>query len=276
MCWARPSSNAYWVERRNVKRATLLLIAVTSLSTAALTASVKPGQDPKPAAPVAAAHPSAAAQEPGGHEGEAPHSGDPAHAPQAAAQPGHEAVQGGHGAAQAGHGAEGEHETHEAESPWSLVARLFNFAILAGTLIYLLRSPFAAFLENRKVQITKDLADAAAMRDSAGRQLALIEERLKALPGELEALKGRGAAEIAAEEERIRVAAAGERERMLENAKREINRRAHLAERRLQRRAAELAVDLATDRVKRTITDADQARLVDRYLEQVRPETAAF
>jgi F0F1-type ATP synthase membrane subunit b/b' len=268
-----------------VKRATVFLIAVTVLSAAALTASVKPAQDPKPAPRTAGAHASGAAGQSGGHQGDAvapapansaPGTpGDAGHA-SSEAQPGHEAAGTAHGvpqeghAAAAGHAAEGEHGT---DSPWSLVARLFNFALLAGTLIYLLRSPFAAFLDNRKVQITKDLTDAAALRDSASRQLALVEERLKALPGELEALKQRGVEEIAAEEERIRVAAAVERERMLENARREIDRRVHLAERRLQRRAAELAVDLATDRVKRTITAADQARLVDRYLEQVRPET---
>ena len=64
-----------------------------------------------------------------------------------------------------------------------------------------------------------------------------------------------------------------ERQRMLENARREIDRRTHVAERQLLRRAGELAVGVATERVKRTITDDDQARLVDRYLEQVRPET---
>ena len=57
-----------------------------------------------------------------------------------------------------------------------------------------------------------------------------------------------------------------------QNAKRDIERRTQLAERQLVQRAGELAVAVATERVKRTITDADQARLVDRYLDEVRPE----
>lgn len=252
-----------------MKRATLLLIAAMLLAGSALSASVKTAQEPRhPPAAVAPQGESPAAQEggaatpasaPAAREGERqPEGGQPAHDTLAKRA---EAV---------------EHEGGEAEaaeSPWAIVARLFNFALLAGALIYLLRSPFGAFLESRKVQIRRELTDAAALRETAAGQLTAIDEKLRQLPDELEALKRRGTAEIAAEEERIRQAADVERARLLENARREIDRRGQLAERRLLQRAGDLAVDLATERVKRTITDADQARLLDRYLEQVRPET---
>jgi F0F1-type ATP synthase membrane subunit b/b' len=192
------------------------------------------------------------------------------------AEPAHATEGGAHAAAPQAGEHQVEHQAGEAEaaeSPWATVARLFNFALLAGALVYLLRSPFGAFLEGRQAQIRKSLSDAAATREDASRQLARIEEKLRALPSELEALKRRGEADIAAEEQRIRQAAEAERQRMVAGAKREIERRAQLAERQLLQRAGELAVSVATDRVKRTITDADQARLLDRYLEQVRPET---
>jgi F-type H+-transporting ATPase subunit b len=235
-----------------VKRATLVLIALAFLAGAALSATVTPAPDQP-----AAAEPHAASQ---------PTPGE--HAPPAA-EPHRQPAE--HGAAGQDHeaGAEGG---HEAESPWATVARLFNFALLAGTLVYVLRSPFAAFLENRRVQIRKDLTDAAATREQAASQLTAIDTKLKALPSELESLKQRGVAEIAAEEQRIREAAEIERRRLLENGQREIERRTQLAERRLVRRTGELAVAVATERVKTVITDADQQRLLDRYLEQVRPE----
>lgn len=47
------------------------------------------------------------------------------------------------------------------------------------------------------------------------------------------------------------------------------------AERMLLKRAGELAVNVATDRVRRTITAADHERLMDRYLEQVGTVEAA-
>jgi F-type H+-transporting ATPase subunit b len=242
-----------------VKRATLLLIALVVIAAAGLSASVKVPQELK--------HPAAPAAQPAG-EGQAA----PAADAKREAQGGREGAAAAHGEPAAEHaGGEGE----AAESPWAMVARLFNFALLAGILIYLLRSPFGAFLDGRKVQIRKSLTDAATTREEAVKQLAVIDEKLQGLPGEIEALKQRGISEIAAEEARIRQAAEVERQRMLENARREIDRRGHLVERQLLLRAGELAVSLATERVKRTINDADQARLVDRYLEQVRPETIA-
>jgi F0F1-type ATP synthase membrane subunit b/b' len=236
-----------------VKRATLFIVALALLAAAPLRASVKPTQETKRPAATASGQ---ATQVPAA---EAQHGGG-------AADPGRETV--------AQREAEVEHGKGEAaESPLATVARLFNFALLAGSLIYLLRSPFGAFLEGRRQQIRKSLTDAAATRAEASRQLAAIDGKLEALPGELDSLKQRGAAEIAAEEERIHQAAAAERQRMLEHARREIERRVQVAERQLQRRTGELAVSVATERVKRTITDADQSRLVDRYLEQVRPAT---
>lgn len=180
---------------------------------------------------------------------------------------------GGHGAdapADAAHG-QGEHaaEGHEAESPWGLVGRLFNFAILAGSLVYLLRSPFAAYLGTRATTIRADLANAEQTRASAARQLEEIEARMRALPGEIQALTDRGKREIAAEEARIREAAESERQRMIEQARREIELQVRNAERMLRRRAGELAVDVAAERVARSIDAADHARLVERYLDRV-------
>jgi len=173
----------------------------------------------------------------------------------------------------AGHaGGHGEGGGQEAESPWTLIARLFNFAVLAGALVYLLRSPLGAFLESRRIQVRSDLDKAAETRQAASSQLAHVEARLKALPEELETLKRHGTTEIAAEEARIRAAAEQERVRLLDQARREIDRRVHVAERELTKRAGDLAVDLATVRAKQAITEADQQRLVDRYLEQVRPD----
>ena len=82
-------------------------------------------------------------------------------------------------------------------------------------------------------------------------------------------MKTRGAEEIAAEEQRIAAMAAAERDRLLEQTRREIELQVRLAKRELVEHAADLAVQLATERIKKNITPADQERLVDRYLQQV-------
>ena len=158
------------------------------------------------------------------------------------------------------------------ESLFATLARLANFLILAGALVYLLRSPFSKYLEDRRMQIRADLVNAEELRRAAAERLQEIDRRMQTLPGELEQLKTRGAEEIVAEEARIDRAAAVERERLLQQARREINLQLRAAQRELVTRAAELSVDLATERIKQTITDADQQRLIDRYLEQLHAE----
>jgi F-type H+-transporting ATPase subunit b len=159
---------------------------------------------------------------------------------------------------------------HHESGALEMVARFLNFAILAGTLFYLLRSPIATYLADRSRQIRSDLVNAAEMKRAAAAQIEEIDRRMQALPGELEALRAKGAQEIAAEETRIRTAAAAERDRLLEEARRDIALQAKIAERELVSHAADLAVAVATQRIKNSITDDDQRRLVDRYVQQLR------
>ena len=99
-----------------------------------------------------------------------------------------------------------------------------------------------------------ELTSAASLRKEAAAQLAAVDAKMQALPAEIEALKRRGAEEIAAEEARISGLAEAERQRLLEQATREIETQLRVAERDLKQRAGELAVEVATARVKRTIT----------------------
>jgi F-type H+-transporting ATPase subunit b len=151
-----------------------------------------------------------------------------------------------------------------------VLARVVNFALLAGTLFYLLRSPLRGYLEDRSTHIRSDLVNAAEMKRAAAAQLEEIDRRMRALPGELEALRTQGTQEIAAEEARILAAAAAERDRLLAQARREIDLQAKVAERDLVAHAADLAVGVASERIKKNITPDDQKRLVERYVDQLK------
>ncbi|HXW06550.1 MAG TPA: hypothetical protein VD833_15040 [Vicinamibacterales bacterium] len=151
-----------------------------------------------------------------------------------------------------------------------LAARLLNFGILAGVLVYFLKSPIAAYLASRSQQIRQDLVTAAEMRTAAAAQLGDIEQRLKSLPAELQALTAQGEEDVRAERERIARAAGAERERLLDQTRREIDMRLRIAKRELIEHAADLAVRVARERIERTITPEDQLRLVDQYASQLR------
>ena len=167
------------------------------------------------------------------------------------------------------HAAQATAEAHEA-SLADLFWPVVNFVILCGVLYYFLKTPLTGYMKDRDQTIRRDLVDAAAIKSAATAQLDEIDRKLKALPGEIEALKKRGQEEIAAEEQRIVQQAAAERDRLLEQARRDIDVQVRLAKRELTEHAADLAVQLASERIATETTPADHARLVDRYLQQVK------
>ena len=169
------------------------------------------------------------------------------------------------------HAAEGaEHATHSiGDMAVALFWPLANFAIFCGVIYYFGNKAFSTYLADRSTTIRKDLVEAATLKSTANEQLAQIDQKLKALPGEIEALKKRGAEEIVAEEQRIAAAATAERDRLLEQTRREIDLQVRLAKKEILEHAADLSVQLATERIKKEATPDDQARLVDQYLKNV-------
>ena len=186
------------------------------------------------------------------------------HAPPAAAGQ-HEPAAAGHEPAAGEHAADAEHGGLS-----GLLWPTANFIVLVVLLNKFLRAPIAEYLAARSSQIRKDLVDAAELNKSATAQLADVERKLQALPGELDALRTRGAQEIVAEEERIASAAAADRARLLTQTKREIEVRLQAAQRELSDHAATLALQLAEQKLATEMTAADHARLVDRYVAQVK------
>lgn len=192
-----------------------------------------------------------------------PDAAAPGHAVPAAAQHDVAAPQAEHAVAEH---VEGAHE----ESLLAFLARLGNFALLAGGLYYFLRTPIADYLAKRHEQIRHDLVEAAALKETATKQLSEIDARMKALPGEIDALRQRGAEEIKAEDARIRQAADVERQRLVAQTSAQIDMQLRAARRELVDLAADLAVASAKERLRAETTADDQQRLIERYVSQVR------
>jgi F-type H+-transporting ATPase subunit b len=187
----------------------------------------------------------------------------------AASQPAHGAVPAAEHAP-GGEAGTSPETAHEGSSWGALAARLFNFAALAGALVYFLRSPLMTFLAARRAEIRAALVKATELRARSASQLADIERRMAALPAEIEALRARGTADVAAEEKRIATEAETDRVRLTEQAKRQIDLQLRVAKRELVAHAADLAVKLATERIRLTIRDDDQRLLVEAYLSHVK------
>ena len=222
-------------------RSRLLLAAIVLAAVAIGTPLSARAQEHAPAAPAATPAATPAAQ--------------PGHEPPAAHQPAGDA-----------------HETPHDAGWLPTIAKVVNFAILVGVLVYFLRAPLAGYMTGRIAKVREDLVTAAQTRETASRQLAAIEAKLQALPAELDALKRRGAEDIVAERARIEAAAEAERQRLLEHTRREIDMRMRVARRELLELTANLAVGVAAERIKASITPEDQARMIDRYAAQVTQE----
>ena len=168
--------------------------------------------------------------------------------------------------------AEGGHDQSIGEMILGMGWPVANFIIFVGVIYYFGNGPLKEYLATRSATIRKDLVEAAELKAAANAQLATIEQKLQALPGELSALRTRGADDIVAEEKRIAAAAEADRERLLEQTRREIDLQVRLARKDILEHAANLSVQLATERIKKDTTAADQDRLVDNYLLQVRTQ----
>lgn len=169
------------------------------------------------------------------------------------------------------HAAEGgHHEQSIGEMILGMGWPVANFIIFCGVIYYFGNGPLKEYLATRSATIRKDLVEAAELKAAATAQLASIDQKLQALPGELTKLRTRGGEEIASEEKRIAAAAEADRERLLDQTRREIDLQVRLAKKDILEHAADLSVQLATQRIKQETTPADQDRLIDNYLTQVK------
>ena len=150
------------------------------------------------------------------------------------------------------------------------IAKLVNFAILVGALVYFLKTPVGTYLRTRSETVRRELVDAAALRSEAERQLSDVRSQLAALPAELESLRRHGEEELVHERARMKAATEKTREQLLERTRRDIDFQFRQARRQLVEHTADVAMKLARRRLEQTITPDDQARLIDQYTAEVR------
>jgi len=162
-------------------------------------------------------------------------------------------------------------EQAPAESGGSgLVGKVINFVILFGGLFILLRKPIGALLIRRTADIERALAESADARLSAERMLDEARRKAAALEAETARLKAEAEAEGRREKDRIRALAESEAERLRTLARQEIEAYLKSGLRDLRGYAAELAASLAEASLKKRLTKADQAALVDQSIAKLK------
>lgn len=159
---------------------------------------------------------------------------------------------------------------HAAAIPWGeVVKQAINFAILAGVLFYFLRKPLSSFLKERSELLRKSIDDAAKARAEAAEKLSAIEARTAALADEIAAMNAKMDAEAGAEAQRLRETAAVEISRIRAQSEFAGEQEVKKAREELRREASLLSTQAAEELVRKTLSPADQERLVRENLEKI-------
>jgi len=149
------------------------------------------------------------------------------------------------------------------------LGRIVNFLILAGGLGFLLFKPLRSFLARQGENIAKSLAAAKEARLEAGRKYESARGKLADLDREARALRDGAAEEARRERERISRFAAAEADKVKRMTTEEVELQRRAALKELRAHAAERLVALAEERLRRSLTAEDQARLVDASIERL-------
>jgi F-type H+-transporting ATPase subunit b len=146
------------------------------------------------------------------------------------------------------------------------LGRLLNLILVIAVLIWVARKPLSSFFASRSQAIRDQLAEAQQARKEAEAKLAEIEARMSSLDDELAGIKAAAEQEAQAEQQRLVAEAERDAQKVVERARREIEGMTRAAQLELRSHAAELAVQLAEQKIRQEMTEDDRSRLFARFV----------
>ena len=169
--------------------------------------------------------------------------------------------------------AAGEHktaeQTAEEENEHYIGWKWLNFGILVLVLGYLISKSAPAFFRSRSETIQRDLEEAGRLRQEAEARAARIEVRMASLDREIQHVRQEAQSEMSKERERLVKDAEQQMARMRAHAEQDIEALSNHATQQLKAQAAELAVQLAEQRIRSKMTNQRGSELVNRFTSQL-------
>jgi F-type H+-transporting ATPase subunit b len=152
----------------------------------------------------------------------------------------------------------------------SAIWHAVNLIVILGVIGYFGRGPIRAFLGDRRSTIEQGIESAQHELAEAERRLADCNARFASLDREIEEIQQSVRQAAEAERDRLLADARAAADRIRRDATVGVEQEGRRARDMLRAEAAEMAVRLADDLLRRQIGDADRARLVDDFVEGVR------
>jgi F-type H+-transporting ATPase subunit b len=145
-----------------------------------------------------------------------------------------------------------------------------NFAILAVGLGYLIRKHAPAFFELRSREIQQGIAEATKTKLEAEARATAVERRLASLESEISGMRAAAREEIDAEGGRISRETVHRLQRIQAQGAQEIELMARALREDLRKHSAQLALELAEQRIRSRMTKETEDSLADRFLQDLR------
>lgn len=149
-----------------------------------------------------------------------------------------------------------------------------NLLLLLAVLFRFGRRPIQAFFADRRTRIQEDLDSAARLLATAESRHAQLQRQLTRLDEELARIRATARERAEQERERILADAAAAAERIRSEARTAVQRETQRAREALRAEAAQLALELAAERLREEITEADRDRLLDEFIERIETRDA--
>jgi F-type H+-transporting ATPase subunit b len=160
-----------------------------------------------------------------------------------------------------------ESKDHAAPAGDPLIAwKWANFAILALGLGYLMSKNLPTFFNTRTASIQKGIAEAQQVKRDAEQRAAATDARVSALGADIEKFRTEASAQMQREGERIQQETERQIAKLKEQAAQEIESAGKVARRELKTYAAQLALELAEQRIRGRLDPATEAGLIDRFV----------
>lgn len=166
--------------------------------------------------------------------------------------------------------AEGAHHGVTQTQIKNLIWWSVNFIALCIILYKLLKKPIVNFFRERKEKLVKEYEELLQKKKEAEARYLELQEKIKNLKEEAEAIYQNYVEQGKREKERILEEARLQAERIKEQARLYIQHEMERAKDLLRRELAEEAVKLAEELLRKNITIEDQKRLFREVLEQIK------
>ena len=148
-------------------------------------------------------------------------------------------------------------------------ARVMNFVVLVVLLFLALRKPVSQALSGRITGIQEELDELEAKKAAAEKKLAEYDTQIASLEGEAEKIVAEYIKQGEEAKKRILEESQKAADKLEEQARKNIEHEFQSVKNKLQGDILEKALVKAEELVKGKITEDDQNRLVDEYLEKV-------